>query len=317
MASASTLTERTTDRHVAMLNKLAALAAPLAAASTVAEANAVADTAKAIERWARRRKANRPVLVQAMQYQRRAERKIGQLLPPASKQNGGRGRKLESNLPVFCSVSLSKYTVARCRDIAKCSDETFEAWIATTLAADDAEPTQSEAARLHLGAHVGKNSGNSEWYTPQEYVDAVRDALGGIDTDPCSCQAANAVVKAETFYDEADNGLSREWHGRVFVNPPYGDGTVDSFASKLLEEIQSGRTTQAVFLVNNCTETKWFQSLLARASSVCFPCGRISFWSLDHKSKSPLQGQAVMYFGSDAKRFKRAFAVIGFCTLIR
>lgn len=317
MASASTLTERTTDRHVAMLNKLAALAAPLAAASTVGEANAVADTAKAIERWARRRKANRPVLVQAMQYQRRAERKIGKMLPPATTKNGGRGNKLLSNSGVSDETVLSEYTIRQCRRIAACTEEAFEAWIQKTISTDDAEPTQSEAARLHLGAHVGKNSGNSEWYTPQEYVDAVRQAMGGIDTDPCSCQAANAVVKAETFYDEADNGLGREWHGRVFVNPPYGDGTVDSFASKLRDEIQSGRTTQAVFLVNNCTETKWFQALIAQAAAVCFPRGRISFWSLEQKSKSPLQGQAVMYFGSDAKRFKRAFSGIGFCTLIR
>ncbi len=317
MSSASTLTERTTDRHVAMLNKLAALAAPLAAASTVGEANAVADTAKAIERWARRRQANRPVLIQAMHYQRRAERKIGKLLPPASKKNAGRGRKLESNLPISDSFCLSKHTVARCRDIAKCSDETFEDWIEKTLATEDAEPTQSEAARLHLGAHVGNNSGNSEWYTPQEYVDSVRQAMGGIDIDPCSCKAANGVVKAATFYEEADNGLGMEWLGRVFVNPPYGDGTVDAFAAKLLSEIAAGRTTQAVFLVNNCTETKWFQSLISRASAVCFPRGRISFWSLEQKSKSPLQGQAVMYFGSDSKRFKCAFSGIGFCTLIR
>jgi ParB family chromosome partitioning protein len=141
--------------------------------------------------------------------------------------------------------------------------------------------------------------------------------MGGIDIDPCSCPAANGVVKAATFYDEADNGLARQWIGRVFVNPPYGDGTVDSFASKLLAELSAGHASQAVFLVNNCTETKWFQGLITQADAVCFPQGRISFWSLEKKSKSPLQGQAVIYFGSNAKRFKRAFSRIGFCTLIR
>lgn len=315
MGSASTLTERTADRHVAMLNKLAALAAPLAAASTVDEAKAVADAAKHIELWARRHAANRPVIIKAMQYQRRAERKIGKMLPPRSK--GGRGKKLLGDQEVLPCGSISGFLVVQCRKIAKCSHEDFEKWLSDIAKDENGEPTQAAAARLHLGAHVGNNSGNSEWYTPQEYVDAVRDAMGGIDTDPCSCKAANGVVKAETFYDEADNGLSREWLGRVFVNPPYGDGTVTQFAAKLLEELAAGRATQAVFLVNNCTETKWFQSLISKASAVCFPCGRISFWSLDQKSKSPLQGQAVMYFGSDAKRFKRAFSGIGFCTLIR
>lgn len=311
MNQKSAIAKRETDRHVAMLNKLAALAAPLAAASTVDEAKAVADAAKTIELWARRRTANRPVLVQAMEYQRRAERKIGQLLPPLSK--GGRGKKLFHNGSVS---GITEKVAHRCRSIARSDETLFEDWLADCRESED-EPTQAVAIRLHLGAHVGNNSGNSEWYTPQVYVDAVREAMGGIDIDPCSCPAANGVVKAATFYDEADNGLARQWIGRVFVNPPYGDGTVDSFASKLLAELSAGHASQAVFLVNNCTETKWFQGLITQADAVCFPQGRISFWSLEKKSKSPLQGQAVIYFGSNAKRFKRAFSRIGFCTLIR
>jgi hypothetical protein len=298
------------DRQVAMLNKLATLAAPLAAASTAGDAKAVADAAKALELWARRRTANRPVLVQAMEYQRRAERKIGQMLPPSKR---GRGNKTFHDENI---CEITPLVAHRCRKVAQSKESEFESWLAACRESED-EPTQSVAIRLHLGAHVGNNSGNSEWYTPQEYVDAVREAMGGIDIDPCSCQAANGVVKAATFYDEADNGLARQWIGRVFVNPPYGDGTVDSFASKLLAELSAGHATQAVFLVNNCTETKWFQGLLTQAAAVCFPRGRISFWSLEKKSKSPLQGQAVIYFGSNAKRFKSAFSGIGFCTLIR
>ena len=311
MNQKSAIAERQTDRHVAMLKKMAALAAPLAAAETVDEAKAVADTAKAIELWARRRKANRPVLVQAMEYQRRAERRIGQMLPEPS--TGGRGRKLLHDETV---CGISRIVAHRCRSVAEASDDTFEAWLSGCRDGED-EPTQAAAVRLHLGAHVGNNSGNSEWYTPQAYVDAVRESMGGIDIDPCSCKAANGVVQADTFYDESDNGLCLEWPGRVFVNPPYGDGTVDAFAAKLLMEMAAGRTTQAVFLVNNCTETKWFQSLISQASAVCFPRGRISFWSLEHKSKSPLQGQAVMYFGSELKRFVSAFSGIGFCTVIQ
>ena len=315
MNQKSAIAERQADRHVAMLNKLAALSAPLADAETVDDAKAVADTAKAIELWARRRKANRPVLVQAMEYQRRAERKIGQMLPPPA--SGGRGKKLLGDQEVLSGVLISGFTVVQCRKIAKCSDDEFEKWLSDTAANEEQEPTQAAASRLYLGAHVGNNSGNSEWYTPQLYVDAARETMGGIDTDPCSCQAANGVVKAKVFYDEADNGLGREWNGSVFVNPPYGDGTVDAFAAKLLSEIAAGRTTQAVFLVNNCTETKWFQSLISSASAVCFPRGRISFWSLENKSKSPLQGQAVMYFGSQPTSLVSAFSGIGFCTVIQ
>ena len=314
MNQKSAIAERQTDRHVAMLNKLAALAAPLAAAETVDEAKAVADTAKAIELWARRRKAGKPVLIQAMEYQRRAQRIMGRMIEQEYGTHGGDRRS--SVTVTLETLGVDKNDSRFCRAIAKASDAEFETWLDVCRKGDE-EPTQAAAVRLHLGAHVGNNSGNSEWYTPQLYVDAARETMGGIDTDPCSCQAANGVVKAKVFYDEADNGLGREWNGSVFVNPPYGDGTVDAFAAKLLSEIAAGRTTQAVFLVNNCTETKWFQSLISSASAVCFPRGRISFWSLENKSKSPLQGQAVMYFGSQPTSLVSAFSGIGFCTVIQ
>jgi hypothetical protein len=298
------------DRHIATLNKLAMLAAPLAAASTVDEAKAVADTAKAIELWARRRNANRTVLLQAMEYQRRAERKIGEMLPPAAA--GGRGKKLFHDETV---CGMTRLVAHRCRKIAQTEEARFESWLAECRESED-EPTQAVAVRLHLGAHLRNNSGNSEWYTPQIYSNAAREVMGGIDIDPCSCEDANRVIKATTFYSEADDGFSKEWHGRLYTNPPYGEGTIDKFADKLLGEIGSQRVAQAIVLVNNCTETKWFQRLLRVSSNVCFPMGRISFWSVDRPSKNPLQGQAFLHFcfrSQDGTKFRRVFGQFGVC----
>jgi ParB family chromosome partitioning protein len=308
--SIAKVAERTQDGHVAVLNKLAAMAAPLAAASTVEEAKSVADTAKAIELWARRRKANRTVLVQAMEYQRRAERKIGEMLPPTAP--GGRGKKLFHDETV---CGMTRLVAHRCRKIAETNEAAFECWLAECRESED-EPTQAIAVRLHLGAHLRNNSGNSEWYTPQIYADAARQVMGGIDIDPCSCEDANRVIKATTFYSEADDGFSKEWRGRLYTNPPYGEGTIDKFADKLLGEVGSQRVTQAVVLVNNCTETKWFQRLLRAAANVCFPMGRISFWSVDRPSKNPLQGQAFLHFcvrSQDGTKFRRVFSKFGVC----
>lgn len=164
--------------------------------------------------------------------------------------------------------------------------------------------------------HVTQNSGNNEWYTPSEYIEAARAVMGSIDLDPASSEVANQTVKAARFYTEATNGLLHHWRGNVWMNPPYSTDRIGQFAKKLLEELPT--VDQAIVLVNNATETSWFNDFISVASAVCFPRGRVRFIDGHGNAMStPLQGQAVIYIGNDTDRFCEVFNSFGWVAILQ
>ncbi|POY04852.1 hypothetical protein C3469_04360 [Mycobacterium kansasii] len=159
--------------------------------------------------------------------------------------------------------------------------------------------------------HVSRNTGDGEWFTPLPYIKAAANVLGGIDLDPASSLSANEIVGASRYYTAEDNGLTQPWSGRVWLNPPYSQPLVARFCEKLASEYASGAVTAACALLNNATETRWFQELARSAAGICFPLGRIKFWHPDKTGAAPLQGQAIVYLGDNLPDFRREFAPFG------
>lgn len=158
------------------------------------------------------------------------------------------------------------------------------------------------------------NSGNNEWYTPEEYIVCARKVMGCIDLDPASSEIANRTVQAEMYYSKEDDGLQHKWYGNVWLNPPYGRKPIVQFVDKLIHELPNIKN--AIVLVNNATETKWFGKMVAHASAVCFPNHRVRFYAPDGKIAHPLQGQALLYIGNHVEEFCTAFGDKGWCALI-
>lgn len=157
--------------------------------------------------------------------------------------------------------------------------------------------------------HVSFNSGNNEWYTPAEIIEAARKCMGYIDLDPASNEIANKVVNAKHYYTAKDNGLEKDWFGNVWLNPPYASDLIGKFADKLVNE--SAMIEQAIVLVNNATETEWFNKIISVSSALCFPRSRVKFYMPDGRTGAPLQGQAILYIGDNTNKFLEAFKHIG------
>ena len=179
---------------------------------------------------------------------------------------------------------------------------------------EQGEKPKEVIAEVKNRPHVANNSGNNEWYTPAEYIEAAREAMGSIDTDPASNDIANKVVKAEKYYTIETDGLAHDWHGNVWMNPPYSSDLITKFIEKLKEQRENYE--QAIILVNNATETQWFYEIVKIASAVCFPKSRVKFYMPDGKTGAPLQGQAVLYVGNNTEKFISAFGGIGWTAKI-
>jgi hypothetical protein len=108
---------------------------------------------------------------------------------------------------------------------------------------------------------------SDEWYTPPE----VFDALGlAFDLDPAAPPGGVPWVPATRHLTQQDDGLSRPWRGRVWLNPPYGRQT-DRWLSRLADH------GDGLALVFARTDTAWFQRVAARAAALCFIGGRLRF----------------------------------------
>ncbi len=167
----------------------------------------------------------------------------------------------------------------------------------------------SEVIKNHVLAT--KHTGDEESYTPKEYLASARTVMGAIDLDPASNPMAQENVGADRYFTVDDDGLTQEWAGNVWMNPPYTARVINRFIDKLVDHYEAGEVTQAIVLTNNNTDTSWFHQGANAAAAVCFTAGRINFLKRDGSRSSPTNGQAFLYFGENLSAFKNEFAKHG------
>ena len=235
-----------------------------------------------------------------------AEAQMGIILEaiPDKKASSGEGTR---SLPEGITKKDSHYAQKLARN------ENFIAEVVEEAIKQDYVPVRAHVFKK-INVHVGQSTGEREWFTPPEYIEAARKVMGTIDLDPASCEEANKTVKAAQYYAVEDDGLKQKWKGNVWLNPPYDHPIVDEFCQTLVNKVHKGETLQACIIVNNITETAAGQTLLGNCNAICFPKGRVRFFNPTKTAKnSPLQGQMVMYFGNKVRLFEKEFAQFGVC----
>jgi phage N-6-adenine-methyltransferase len=150
------------------------------------------------------------------------------------------------------------------------------------------------------------SSNTGDWHTPPEIIEAVRELFGIIDLDPCSNSHEAPNVPALVHFTREDDGLSRPWFGRVYLNPPYGKG-IGPWIEKVREEHEAGRVTAAVVLVKAATDTRWFRVLSERYPR-CEVAGRLKFSGCKNPAPFP---SVLFYLGDEVQRFADVFGRFG------
>jgi ParB family chromosome partitioning protein len=147
--------------------------------------------------------------------------------------------------------------------------------------------------------------------------------MGSIDLDPFSSHDANEAVRATYFFTPESSALSRRWcppsrrrrfpHGlNVWMNPPYSAQMIGEISQVFQQAWELGDIHQAVVLLNNATETRWFQQMRALATAVCFPTGRIAFVARDGAEiPGNTRGQVFLYMGGQHAAFIKEFSSYG------
>ena len=170
---------------------------------------------------------------------------------------------------------------------------------------------ETKKVKQRVIKHHGKNKPNTiEWYSPPELVEMARSVLGDIDLDPASNKLAQGWIKAKQYYTQKDDGLSRQWQGKIWCNPPYGN-LPKKFLNKGLSEYKIGNVTAAIFLLNR-SGAEWYSDIKPEFTAICEVRKRIAFIDAKGiKQTSPRYNNDFLYLGSDSVKFSEVFSPIG------
>lgn len=119
------------------------------------------------------------------------------------------------------------------------------------------------------GMHESPQMLKEEWLTPPWLL----ERLGAFDLDPCAPPPERRPwPTAAEHYHREQNGLNRDWTGRVWLNPPYGP-----FAEQWLKRLAHHGNGIALCFARTDTRS-FFEHVWNAADALLFLRGRLHFY---------------------------------------
>jgi len=134
------------------------------------------------------------------------------------------------------------------------------------------------------------SSATPEWSTPQDFFDSLNEEFGPFDVDVC---ASEWNAKCPRYFTQETDGLSQNWIGKVWMNPPYGR-TIGQWMKKAYESSLLGACV--VCLVPARTDTAWWHDF-ATKGTIRFIRGRLKFGG--HENSAPFPSAVVIFDSTD------------------
>ena len=131
------------------------------------------------------------------------------------------------------------------------------------------------------------SSATDLWATPMDFFRRYDD-LYRFELDVC---ADDDNAKCKKYFTKRDDGLSQDWRGVCWMNPPYGR-EIGLWMRKAYESSLSGATV--VCLVPARTDTAWWHDY-AMKGEIEFIRGRLKFGNATNSA--PFPSAVVVYRG--------------------
>lgn len=129
-----------------------------------------------------------------------------------------------------------------------------------------------------------------EWYTPPKII----NCLGNFDLDPCTSDFAHTLNHSAThFFTKENDGLTKDWFGRVWLNPPYKQPLITDFIIRMADH-----NNGIALLYSRCDNKLFQQIIFPSADSLYFLSNRIRFIDCNGNiGNSPGCGSVLISWG--------------------